>query len=67
MESSGQKRGSSVVEASSSAPTPPKKRIWYKKDKRIKVSHQDADERLCNEFSKCIIDEELVKLSKDMF
>jgi len=31
------------------------------------VSHQDADERLCNEFSKCIIDEELVKLSKDMF
>jgi len=36
-------------------------------NKRIKVSHQDADERLCNEFCKCIIDEELVKLSKDMF
>lgn len=68
MESSGQKRGriSSVVEASSSAPTPPKKEYDInKKDKRIKVSH--ADERLCNEFRKCIIDEELVKLSKDMF
>jgi len=31
MESSGQKRGSSVVEASSSAPTPPKKEYDIKK------------------------------------